>query len=159
MLNERGRQTQAAHGVGVSASTGTDADEAGTGRNTANPETTPEDRYGAGVEKAGVRHTPGPWLAASRASSVVGLPVVAQSGRSIASVTYFGLGDDFQMHNDECLANARLIAAAPDLLAAGNLCPDRADFGTASDYADAVDAWWRNEMLPALSKATGGSDE
>lgn len=53
MFNERDRQTQSAHGVGVSASTGTDADEAGTGRNAANPETTLADRYGAGVEKAG----------------------------------------------------------------------------------------------------------
>ncbi len=58
MFNERDRQTQAARGVRVSGTTGTDADEAGTGRNAENPETTLADRYGAGVEKAGVREKP-----------------------------------------------------------------------------------------------------
>lgn len=63
-------------------------------------------------------HTPGPSIAAPY-SSVVGAPVVASpNGRSIANVTYFGLGEDFQNHDDESAANARLIAAAPDLLEA-----------------------------------------
>lgn len=65
-----------------------------------------------------VKHTAGPWVAAPY-SSVVGAPVVASpNGRSIANVTYFGLGGDFQSHDDESAANARLIAAAPDLKAA-----------------------------------------
>lgn len=62
-------------------------------------------------------HTRGPWIAASY-SSVVGAPVVSQSGRPIASVTYFKLGDGFQNHDRESAANACLIAAAPDLLEA-----------------------------------------
>jgi hypothetical protein len=66
-------------------------------------------------EEAG--HTPGPWIAAPY-SSVVGAPVVAQSGRPVASVTYFALSEDFGNHDRESEANARLIAAAPDLLAA-----------------------------------------
>ena len=37
MFNERGRQTQATHGIRVSVTTGTDADEAGTGGNAENP--------------------------------------------------------------------------------------------------------------------------
>ena len=60
-----------------------------------------------------VGHTPGPWTAASAWSSVVGLPVVAQSGRSVASVTYFNLGEHFNNHHQESIANSRLIAAAP----------------------------------------------
>lgn len=65
-----------------------------------------------------VSHTPGPWLAASHPSSVGGLPIVGQQGRSIASVTFFHLGAAFEKHDAESRANARLIAAAPDLLAA-----------------------------------------
>lgn len=56
--------------------------------------------------------TPGPW-AIRRGHSVVeirttaGLPVAATAG-----------GDYWKNFSDEALANARLIAAAPDLLAA-----------------------------------------
>jgi len=76
------------------------------------------------------QHTPGPWMAAARPSSVAGLPVVAQpSGRSIASVTFFHLGEAFANHDRESQANARLIAAAPDLLAA---------LETVHDYASDV---------------------
>ena len=65
------------------------------------------------------KHTPGPWLAASRLLSIVGLPVVATAnGRSIASVAFFALGEAFANHNRESAANAALIAAAPDLLEA-----------------------------------------
>lgn len=57
-----------------------------------------------------VFHTPGPWVAAASRSSVVGVPIIAPSGgRSIANS---------QQPGDEGLANARLIAAAPDLLLA-----------------------------------------
>lgn len=142
---------------------------------------TATDRYGAGVEKAEVRHTPGPWHACKDGACTC--KAVWCADHPIADVTSGEWGDDYpairldqegigakaeaymerfvygSIDPSVAAANARLIAAAPDLLAAGKLCPDRADFGTASDYADAVDAWWRNEMLPALSKATGGSDE
>lgn len=64
-----------------------------------------------------VKHTKGPWIAASY-SSVVGAPVVAASGRPVASVTYFHLGEGFDNHERESTANGRLIAAAPDLLEA-----------------------------------------
>lgn len=70
------------------------------------------------ADTSAVGHTPGPWIAAPY-SSVVGAPVVASpNGRSIANVTYFGLGGDFKYHDDESRANARLIAAAPSLLEA-----------------------------------------
>lgn len=56
------------------------------------------------------KHTPGPWMAAAKPSSIVGWPVVAPRamGRSICNVTV----------HDEAQGNARLIAAAPDMLAA-----------------------------------------
>jgi hypothetical protein len=62
-------------------------------------------------------HTPGPWIAAPY-SSVVGAPVVSASGRSVAKVTYFALGESFSNHDAESDANARLIAAAPEMLEA-----------------------------------------
>lgn len=73
-----------------------------------------------------MRHTRGPWLAAEAVSSRVGLPVVkagAHGGQLICNVNCASdpihgkvAGDD--AFNREALANARLIAAAPDLLAA-----------------------------------------
>jgi hypothetical protein len=58
--------------------------------------------------------TPGNWLAAGGPSSVVGWPIVASpSGRSIAGITWRpGLPAELEA---EIGANARLIAAAPDL--------------------------------------------
>jgi hypothetical protein len=68
-------------------------------------------------------HTPGPWQAASAGSSIVGIPVVGPGGRAITSLHMSlarePLGDfDHRRYNAEQLANARLIAAAPELLAA-----------------------------------------
>ena len=78
-----------------------------------------------GVGKmSGVKHTAGPWMAADGPSSVVGWPVVGPMGRSICNVSwmpkkaYPDVSDtDYAAFNAECEANARLIAAAPDLLA------------------------------------------
>lgn len=62
-------------------------------------------------------HTKGPWMAAARPSSVVGWPVVspAAMGRSICNVT---------VGHEDSEDNARLIAAAPDLLEALKGCLD-----------------------------------
>lgn len=64
-----------------------------------------------------VKHTPGPWIAAPY-SSVVGAPVVAASGRPVASVTYFKVGEGFENHDRESKANGNLIAASPEMLEA-----------------------------------------
>jgi len=58
--------------------------------------------------------TKGPWIAASAYSSVVGIPIVAQTGKRIANTSMPGFPDDYG--NDETnLANARLISAAPEM--------------------------------------------
>ena len=70
------------------------------------------------------KHTPGPWLAASKASSIVGRPVVGPNGEAIANVHEMmarpeGIDDKkWASYKAACDANARLIAAAPDLLEA-----------------------------------------
>lgn len=64
-------------------------------------------------------YTPGPWMMASKPSSVVGWPIVAQTGRLIASINYVQTsaidpkveGDD--AFNRESKANGRLLEAAP----------------------------------------------
>ena len=109
------------------------------------------------------KHTPGPWMAASKASSIVGLPVVAKTGRSIASVTFFNLGERFDHHEQESYANARLIAAAPGMLAA---LKEAADF--MSDIARDHHPNWRPEMCDpdsvlgkvyaAIARAEGRSE-
>ena len=58
------------------------------------------------------KHTPGPWLAAAKPSSVVGWPVIAPRSPSAMSVCNVHAGHDYSE------GNARLIAAAPDLLEA-----------------------------------------
>ena len=74
------------------------------------------------------KHTPGPWLAAAKPSSIVGWPIVQPAtGRLICNINYVQrtvidpevAGD--RAFNRESEANARLIAAAPDLLDALHL--------------------------------------
>jgi hypothetical protein len=57
-----------------------------------------------------VKHTPGPWLVVGDADP----EVHAEDGTWIVNQVCSGAGDE----NDDGMANARLIAAAPDLLAA-----------------------------------------
>ena len=64
------------------------------------------------------QHTPGPWIAAAGPSSVVGWPVVSREGRSICRLTWLETNSPTEeVFKEETRANARLIAAAPDLLA------------------------------------------
>ena len=72
------------------------------------------------------KHTPGPWAIGQKANfdlhgfMVHGFPV-AGAGQAIAAVWAGAVGKEaFGFDNQE--ANARLIAAAPDMLAALKLC-------------------------------------
>lgn len=60
--------------------------------------------------------TPGPWMAAAKPSSVVGWPIVSNTGNSIASAAAYHPSDpeDYKASRH---ANADLIAAAPALAA------------------------------------------
>lgn len=68
------------------------------------------------------KHTPGPWVMASAQSSVVGWPVTSSTGRVICNINYVhhSVNDPAvpgdRAFNAESKANARLIAAAPDML-------------------------------------------
>lgn len=64
-----------------------------------------------------VKHTPGPWKAEGIAkvqnSSSLDYPITDQRGACIAHVIFNEDGGD---NREKCHADARLIAAAPDLL-------------------------------------------
>lgn len=61
-------------------------------------------------------HTPGPWLARQSGGSHVSIEKISDGIRSVIAETYyFKLAEE---HGGGYSANARLIAAAPDLLAA-----------------------------------------
>ena len=94
-----------------------------------------------------ITHTPAPWkLRTQRAQRIVstGWHVEAEDGCTLAVV----LGEQ----SKELLANAKLIAAAPDLLAALTALLNYANLG-AYERANAVTA-----ARAAIAKATGGSN-
>lgn len=67
------------------------------------------------------KHTPGPWMAHPY-SSVAGCPISAQPDRAkntiIIAAARSAAAEDLAAFRAEIEANARLIAAAPDMLAA-----------------------------------------
>ena len=101
-------------------------------------------------------HTPGPWMAAAAPSSIVGWPVVGRMGRSICNVSwmpkkaYPDVSDaDYAAFNAECEANARLIAAAPELLEFAKWVADRGGDN------NCMDIFKRARSL--IAKAEGGA--
>ncbi len=104
-------------------------------------------KRGEDVMSEKVKHTSGPWIAAPY-SSVVGAPVVSASGRPIATVTYFKIGDGFENHDKESAANGRLIAAAPEMLAALRVVAG------SDNWRCFVDEEW-DIVNDAISKAEG----
>lgn len=64
-------------------------------------------------------HTPGPWHGGSfrEDGDSPGIDISAADGANVAAVLF----DSRDMEAPECLANARLIAAAPELLASAKL--------------------------------------
>lgn len=97
------------------------------------------------ASKSGAKHTPGPWglKAASGARSL--WRVADAVGRVIGTISrpYTGV--------DRADADARLIAAAPELLAALELLTDR--MALVPDHEDAILAAAR----AAIAKALGGA--
>ena len=104
-------------------------------------------------------HTPGPWKAflLNDAAEVEYGPAIVADCR--ASVFYQGEGRLYEIGISECHANARLIAAAPDLLRAAQLALvaiTKPPIGASSEYTlDSAESALKN----AIAKAEGESDE
>lgn len=84
------------------------------------------------------KHTPGPWIAHSLVVSEQGQPI----GR-YRDICHCGIGMRAPADVEESVANARLIAAAPELLA---LLIDSQIF---------IGGDWRERRDAAIAKATG----
>lgn len=92
-------------------------------------------------------HTPGPWHAAAGPSSIVGLPVGGPGGRAICNI-HMVLGKPLteaeKAFNEASLANARLIASAPDLFEENKRL---------REALVEVEAWWLSEGMKHFTGA------
>jgi hypothetical protein len=113
------------------------------------------------------QHTPGPWVVGNNEPDRVfaacdedgrqfGAPIFEEPFRGYGSLA-------FEKPNDESIANARLIAAAPELLADGQFVCDRLGELDDSDPEVFVRQFY-GHVLPALerlratiAKATGAA--
>ena len=108
--------------------------------------------------------TPGPWVLNIRASmgDATG-EIVAEIEPPNSARDYRGDITRLQscchiggIGHEELTANAKLIAAAPDLYAALETCPPTSNpTVSAQEHLDRITAWWANEARPALAKARG----
>ena len=88
-------------------------------------------------------HTPGPWRVFDGADHfIIGIGELNGDG-----ITDCGFGI-WRGKSEEAQANARLIAAAPDLLAALR------NFMEADGHSDFEESWW-TAARAAIAKATG----
>lgn len=104
-------------------------------------------------------HTPGPWKAEGIAkvqnSSSLDYPITDERGACIAHVIFNEDGGD---NREECHADARLIAAAPELLEALEGIASATCEKWEMPYADFKKQfmpWARNVSLRAIAKAKG----
>ncbi len=97
------------------------------------------------------KHTPGPWTAARSISTTCGFVVSDIRGSVVARVLKIGVPQDgnFEL---PCEENARLIAAAPDLMESAKAA-----------LQVFVNQGWEDDLLAAkalkaaIAKATGGT--
>ena len=98
--------------------------------------------------KIDTQHTPGPWTTDGTANTG-DLDIVAPTGRVAM------MDCEFSEETEEVLtANACLIAAAPELLAALREIVAAVEVGEVDGFSPSGD--WFREAKAALNKATGG---
>ena len=103
-------------------------------------------------ENAKMHHTPGPWVVRTIDQSLA--TVETQDGEYIICNAAQLRGDDWKTEHSERKANARLIAAAPDLLAALQRIVAALDKQVASPHL-AERASPLAQAKAAIAKATG----
>ena len=100
-------------------------------------------------------HTPGPWKLRRGSDGAEYGSIVGSDGNLVATTGY-----RCAVGSDEDDANARLIAAAPDLLASCREAmkwPEEDEFGNAIDEAYATPGYraFRRRLREAVAKASG----
>lgn len=103
--------------------------------------------------------TPGPWFAGeqSEISGWVEINIPGYSRNSVACATPATAGDAEARRDTETLANARLIAAAPELLEALLKLVDSCDDSDGAQYGTLSASFVRGIAAAAIAKATGGA--
>lgn len=100
------------------------------------------------------KHTPGPWTFEHVSQDVVDIKSDGPKWKAVATIKANKLGAG-EVGADELSSNARLIAAAPDLLAA---CEKAADaFDALAEVNNLPSGWKRSVVDPiraAIAKAT-----
>ena len=103
---------------------------------------------------ADVKHTPGPWAVDSDGSGWY-IEATPERGHSLAFIASPEFQEEPDTSASEAEANARLIAAAPDLLEAlqwlVDILPDP-DLDN-----DELQRTWTRRARAAIAKATGGA--
>ena len=90
-------------------------------------------------------HTPGPWEIGNREGEH--LPILDSAGNYLALADFENVANNA----DKVDANARLIAAAPDLLKAVQFIADSIDCGNYAANSASIEGYVR----AAIAKATG----
>lgn len=117
------------------------------------------------------KHTPGPWISVPNVGNgeynhTYHIGSACESGPDrIAKQSAVASDSDFSVSADECEANARLIASAPELLAAAKYAIDNLD-AAAKEGIVAAPRWFQCQLLEsskmlraAIAKAEGVGDE
>lgn len=92
------------------------------------------------------KHTPGPWTQATMGPN--GCPIVGSGALMVAMIAH---STNEPEQAEEAKANARLIAAAPELLEALQ--------EVFSDADKAKSLQWINKVAYVIAKATGGTND
>ncbi len=87
-----------------------------------------------------LEHTPGPWLHQSRDRGGIGSIISQVSEQQVANCSPYALGGDQALAIEQAEANARLIAAAPDMLALLERLEDTLAFDGSTLLYDVRDA-------------------
>lgn len=105
------------------------------------------------------KHTPGPWKARmqySRGGRELGWMVEHSNGRiGWASLAYADTNEEAPVADPVNAANARLIAAAPDLLEALRKCDEAMTWETGGEPLDTMLIAARDAARAALAKTQG----
>lgn len=97
------------------------------------------------------KHTPGPWVVEDETDPMLTILAPSANGDVVAHIVDVDWLDDPAKVGPQCLANARLIAAAPDLLEALTELTDAA----AKVWSDPFIRGAVDRARAAILKATG----
>lgn len=105
------------------------------------------------------KHTPGPWTYSTHEKGWSYTINISQADDAAYTPDWSDVAWATCQRERQSVqeANARLIAAAPEMHEALDSFPTDADYANAESYSNAVKAWWLSRALPALRKVDGAA--